>query len=576
MNKKLPDWFSHPSYFIFLLLVGGFSWSFSFTSSVEKKAKSSGRIQLSSEAVPKDDAQNSEFDFDQKIKDLEEENQKHPFNEDEGFVMTPDEVDDYEKVTEGVLDSNDPEASESQENKKFSFEPISEDDLSYLTNYEDSKTCGDERNYIEKRLVHNSKIIDWLKERPQQSPYLPRKCIAFALNSFPEVTTKEAALVFKKNKVTALGSCLQGSRGRPELDKRGDRVKHSIPCISKNFVNLTYNTYSDVTACFNLDPKILFPKIYNESGFFMNALGSGKDGGIGQLTKQAIDQVNSIYPKYIEQMQKSANAKPDGPCARIMKYKFLIAPVKSDVNERCSLMWPNENPLRNLVYTAMLSKYNAKYVAGISYFGGADVIVEGDQKITLTGTNSDELAGKMKEFKIRKKLNQLGLKKVNLHQFKTMIVLAGYNSGISTAMNAFNDYLDQRIAANNKTKSQKYNLTLTHFNFETTKDLVKEARATIMSSFIKRHEDIKTKAEKLKRRKHLPSAWALAYTKTFPEYLALRMNTYNGGSSSKYKIYGFPGYLTALVSKNKMIRDAFQSGGIDPNYCSAENFLKFK
>ena len=339
---------------------------------------------------------------------------------------------------------------------------------------------------------------------------------------------------------------------------------------------MTYNAFADVTACLNLDPKIIFPKIYSESGFFMNALGSGMDGGVGQLTKQAIDQVNSIYPKFIEQIAQAAAAKPDGACARIMKHKALITPAKSDTDQRCSLMWPSENPLRNVLYMGMLTRYNIKYVSGIIYVAGEDMIVDHENSTPVTGTEKDELAGKMRDYEIREKLAKLGLKDVNLHQFKIMIVLAGYNSGISASMNTFNTYLDERIAANAKTKSTKYNLTLEHFDFDSTKDLVKVARGLLMSSFIKPTDDAKTKSEKIKRRKLLPTAWATAYTKTFPEYAALRMNTYKGGRSAKYQIYGFPGYLNALASKNKMIRTAFQSGGVDPNYCSSESFLNFK
>ena len=97
-----------------------------------------------------------------------------------------------------------------------------------------------------------------------------------------------------------------------------------------------------------------------------------------------------------------------------------------------------------------------------------------------------------------------------------------------------------------------------------------------MSSNIKPSENAKSKAEKIRRSKQLPAVWANAFIKTFPEYLALKLNSYNGQSTKPFSVNGFPGYLTALAHKNKMIRDTFQSAGIDPNYCSQPNFLNVK
>ncbi len=578
MNKNQSAVFSYPLYFAFCLSAGIFAWSFSFDKAENQPVQTE---QMSSLAETSDNSlsrEQEERDFEEQLKELQSKSQTN--EENDSYTMSPDDIENYEKLSAGILDSDAEVTSENFKQKdlqqNFKYQNVSEADLGYLVTYEDPKACGDKRNYVEKSIANNLKVAEWSEERISESNYLPRKCVSFALNSFPEASTKEAAIDFKKTELTAFGKCSHGSKGAPDLDKKGDRIKHPVPCVSKNFVNMTYNAFADVTACLNLNPKILFPKIYSESGFFMNALGSGMDGGVGQLTRQAIDQVNSIYPKYIEQIAQAAAAKPDGACARIMKHKALITPAKSDTDQRCSLMWPSENPLRNILYMGLLTRYNIKYVSGISYIAGADMIVDEDRSTVVTGTEKDELAGKMRDYETRKKLAKLGLKSVNLHQFKMMIVLAGYNSGISAAMNTFDAYLDERIAANTKSKSTKYNLTLEHFNFESTKDLVKEARGLLMSSFVKPKDDKKTKIEKIKRRKLLPTAWATAYTKTFPEYLTLRMNTYKGGYSAKYQIYGFPGYLNALVSKNKMIRTAFQSGGVDPNYCSSETFLKFK
>lgn len=565
MSIKFSNWLKHPSYFLFWIFIGIFAWSFSFSSSDESSREKT--IHLSSySSSPSED-----IEFERQMQELE--SVTSTFDPEKGFVKTPEEIEETEKLFDGTLDLDPSELEKFYAEKEFSYSDVSADDLAYLVKYEDVKSCAEPRKYLEKAL-QAPKISEWTNERRTESASLPRNCIAFALNSFPEVTTKKAALSVKAQGSVAFAKCASPN-GAPTL-RGGKRIKNPTPCVSSNFVNVTYNAYVDVMECLRLDPKEMLPKIYNESGFFMNALGGGMDGGIGQLTGSAIEQVNSIYPKYIDQMNQAAAAHPTGPCARVMKNKSLIAPVKADSSARCSLMWPVENPLRNLVYSAILTRYNTKYVSGISYVAGEEMLGEAGQMVLAKGTADDNLQGKMKELDIKRKLELLGMKNVNLHNFNTMIVLAGYNSGIGTAMNAFAKYLDQRIEGNRQTKSQKYNLTDAHFNFIDTKDLVKEARLTVMSSNIKATADAKSKADKIKRRKALPSIWATAYTKTFPEFLALKLNSYDGKSVKPFSIYGFPGYLTALAQKNKMIRETFRSAGVDPNYCSLENFLNVR
>ncbi len=562
MEIQFSSWLKHPTYFLFWFLTGIFAWSFSFSSPEENS------IQLSSFS-----AVNGDLEFERQLAQLD----TAEFDPEQPLISTFEQIEETEKLFNGTLDLDvelDPNQLDThQKQKNFSYSEVSADDLAYLTDYEDLKSCTEPRKYLEKAL-QSPKISEWTSERKIESASLPRSCIAFALNSFPEVTTKNSALTAKANGSLAFATCTKPN-GAP-LMRGKSRIKNPTPCISSKFVNVTYNAYVDVMECLRLDPKELLPKIYNESGFYMNALGGAMDGGIGQLTGSAIQQVNSIYPKYIEQMIQAGVNNPDGACARVVKNKLLIAPVKADTGSRCSLMWPIENPLRNLVYSAILTRYNTRYVSGLNYVAGEEMLDENGEMILAKGTADEELYGKMKEHGIRKKLLQLGMKNVNLHQFTSMIVLAGYNSGIGTAMNAFVKYLDLRLDANRSMKSGKYNLTAAHFNFIDTKDLVKEARLTLLSSNIKPKENAKSKADKVRRRKNLPATWATAHTKTFPEYLALKLNSYDGKSAKPFLVYGYPGYLTALALKNKMIRDTFQAAGVEPNHCTLPNFLSVK
>lgn len=566
MKFKFANWLQHPSYFFFWLCVGVFAWSFSFGPA--QLPVTDQTYQMSSFA----DTPNEELDFEQKMQELLD-NPK-AVNPEEGYEYTPEQIEETERQYAGTIDLEKDQIAEYLKKKEFSFSNVSADDLSYLVSYEDPKVCGASRNYLE-GVLGSPKISEWTAERAVESESLPRKCIAFTLNSYPEIFTKEAVLQTKASSSVAFAKC-KNLDSAPFMNKK-KRIANPTPCVSKKFVNVTYNAYVDVLECLKLNPKELLPKIYNESGFFMNAFGSGMDGGVGQLTGLAIEQVNSIYPGYIKEMTQAALAAPGGACARIMKYKSLIAPAKAEPGFRCSLILPEQNPLRNLVYSAILTRYNTKYVSGISYRAGEEMLAGEDNQMTaVKGTSEDLMNGKMKEFDILKKLTQLGMKNVNLHDYKTMLVLVGYNSGIGTATNTLVNYLDQRIEANSKSKSSKYNLTAAHFDFYSTKDLVRDARRIVMSSHINSDDDAETKAAKIQRRKILPSYWASAYTRTFPEYLALRMNKYDGKTKRPFTVYGFPGYLNALANKNKLIRETFQTGGVDPNYCTLENFLKIK
>lgn len=587
MKNKRSNWFAHPSYFLFWFFAGLGAWSFSFNSpsetdvqqySASSFAKNKNIVPFVSEdevmgGVPLPSTAAEDEIFYDEMKKLETANEKLTLAD--SYEVTPEEIEDYQKLTEGTLDVDRNDLQKYLEKKRFNFENVSEEDLNYLVTPEDPKQCGDTRNYIEKGLVGNPRLTDWTSERAQESKKLPRKCIAFVMNSFPEITSKQAAISYKSRSSQTFSKCPRGSSGGPAL-AGSQRTKNPVPCVSKNLVNATYNAFTDVMTCLKIEPKDLLPKIYNESGFYINALGGGMDGGIGQLTKPAIDQVNSIYPKYIEEITKAAAAKPDGACARIIKNKFFLVPAKSDSSSRCNLLWPAENPLRNILYVGILTRYNMKYVSGVTFEAGEEVIADGDKRIPFTGSNTDQVAGKFKEYDIPNKLAQLGLKDADLFAFQKMLTLVGYNSGIGSAVNVFNAYLDQRLAANARNKTKKYNLSLSDFDFVSTISAVDEARSYLMSSSISPKDAADKKADKLKKRKQLPAMWGSAYQKTFPEFIALRLNAYKGDSAGRFAIYGFPGYLSALAEKNKMIRDTFKQGGVSPDYCSSDKFLNFK
>lgn len=220
-------------------------------------------------------------------------------------------------------------------------------------------------------------------------------------------------------------------------------------------------------------------------------------------------------------------------------------------------------------------------ISGIKFVAGHEYVQSASRGMaSVQNNNDDEFGGAFKAFEIKEKLIQLGIKKPNMHYFKEVILLIGYNTGVHTAVNILKNYLDLRI-------QNKLKLSMKDFDFNNpksvkddltgeVKDVVSIARSYIMSSFVSPRDSDKDKNIKVKRRKMLPKLWAEAYNKTFPEFLAYKANSYTGKSTKPYSIYGFPGYLNVVAEQNKAIRDEFTKANFDPNLCTDPNFLKMK
>lgn len=426
------------------------------------------------------------------------------------------------------------------------------------TSNEDLTQCGQNRQYYEKQIVKSSKIKDLLVKNSKSESKLSKKCITHIMKKFSVSNSRFA------NCQKAAGAA---------------KTPGAKPCVTENLVNLTYNSYMDVTECLNLNPKLLMPKIGYESGFFINTLGYGQDGGLGQLTRPALAEVNNHIERYLAEITKAAPHKPS--CARLLKYKTFFTKVPVGPEERCSVIGLPENPLKNILYMALLNRINMDQISGIKYVAGYDYLQNSNRELASVHNNiSDELGGAFKAYGIKQKLTQLGIKKPNMHFFKEVILLIGYNTGVHTAVNLLKNYLDKRI-------EKKLKLTLADFDFNNTKtikddftgeekDVVSVARSYIMSSFVSPKEATNIKLDKAKRRKMLPKLWAEAFTKTFPEYLAYRANSYNGKSMDRYSIYGYPGYLNLVAERNKSIREEFKKSRLNPDLCSDPNFLRVK
>lgn len=498
----------------------------------------------------------------------------------------------------------------------------------------DGESCQDvngaSRNYLENAFL---KIPDeYLKPRVSktfaaehatqkyydQQKVTPR-CVTFVMKKFFEPAMKEPKKLFAycheskgspeldheaqnlmREEIARLEAELQSGEKLSEDDKlelskkikqlSGDvewRHKYyRTPCVTENYVNMTYNVFQDVTECLNISQKELLPKFFNESGLHINAYGGGRDAGMGQLTGAAIRVTKSVLSKYVEEMQKSGKAS----CERILNVRSAWEDIDPSPYQRCNLMGTPENPLRNLLYSGIFYKENVKMISGIYYSAGQDrVRLNTGDVADLTYTNKDQLGGLLGRNNAQEKLQKLGLKNVNMHDVKNILVALAYNSGPETTVNKFVDYLDERLEAKNKTKKTdkiKFNLTPDDFNFALHD--VKPVRQQIMTTFIKsiliENEKSETPDEVLLKELHalrekerrriidLPTQYNNAYTLSLPQFLTMRTNAGPQPPDSKkrsYELYGYPGYLSALSLKNEILNKYFPN-----NECTNPNYLK--
>ena len=391
---------------------------------------------------------------------------------------------------------------------------------------EDPLVCDRSRQFYELKLTANPISRDLAVPRKTNEEDFSPQCVAFSMNQFNVPKSNYAYCENAQSPVSIPGA---------------------KPCVSSNLVNLTYNVFSDVTSCLGLDPKFLMPKIDFESGFFLNAFGSDKDGGLGQLTRPALTEVNNQWDRFIALMEKKSESNE--ACARIKKSRDLLTSVPVGADQRCAVMALPENPLRNTWYMGV---YNI--------------------------INAEQVEEHFHRFNIHEKLMKLGIAPELVPEIKKMISLLGYNTGALTAVRILNTYLEKR---------SEYGLKLAAEDFDFSKKVMKAdidgkerteveiARLNLLSSFIGIRDSAEVRKIKLERRRMLPAEWATAFEKSFPIFVTYRANSYDGSSTKPYSIYGYPGYLSVLSERNDHIRRLFSNSEYSPDMCVNKNFLKF-
>ena len=537
-------WLSQPWAFLLWSVVGLFALSFSLNCGDCDKVNVTSQSSLVDDSNAAEIAETNYHELQtmsdemllQKLESNQSQTSENP------FALSPEQIELLEEETNVTAGPN--------------YQPISEDSLkTEVENAKDSIVCPAPRLFYEKQITANAKLKELAATREVESPALPRKCVIQVMNKMG---------LPKSN----LGLCAKAAGGV--------RTGGAKPCISDSLVNLTYNSYVDVTECLNLNPKLFLPKISRESGFLINAYGSGKDGGIGQFTKSAIDAVNQDFQIYMAEIEKAAATKPS--CGRIIKHKAMLTKAASGPEQRCSMIGMPENPLRNILYIGIFNKSHMDRFSGSKFIAGQDFFVRDSQMIPVNNNASDEFGGIFKENKYKESLVQLGIQNPNMHLFKEALTLAGYNMGSPTAIRLFGKYLEKRKLAKKNLREvdfdfNKVRLAKDEYGDGKEKSVIDIARSYVMSSFISRKDSAAVKLAKLKKRRQLPKEWATSYLKSFPEYLAMNANNYDGKQIGKYDVYGAPGYVSYVADRNREFRTTFNNAGIDPNFCSDPEFL---
>ena len=241
----MSNLFKSPFYFFICAIIGFAAWSFTFNSELNDKnyfanlkTHESNFASLAPEELSYADVdgrriildENNEPVADERLlQELQLSKDEWKKKSDEPYVTSPFEVEQYENTVD---------KSYGEKNQFVDFMQIAAE--APKVQYEDEKSCGAARLAVDVILKKNKSVSELIKETSEESKALPRKCLVHVMNSFALSSNYMA-------------KCPGGIISAPV---RGA----SKPCVSKTLVNVTYNSFVDVTSCLGVNPKSLIPK----------------------------------------------------------------------------------------------------------------------------------------------------------------------------------------------------------------------------------------------------------------------------------------------------------------------------
>lgn len=315
-----------------------------------------------------------------------------------------------------------------------------------ILKFEDPEACGPERNYLDDslkamRAIDPKGYFTRGRDYSKTAEILPRKCALFIMRRFwkdrartPEERRNEdlefnrTAAPDKQREIKDISQykpdphlyskCAPNSTGTPE------RYGHKA-CVTEPYVNLVYNSLIDVADCLDVPAKFIAPKLSNESGLHLNAFGLVNDGGIGQFTKQALDDVVQNYDNFKGRITNSDKAS----CKRLRAIPGAVPKNSKDImtgdENRCHSISVPPNPLRSLIY------YGVFYHA--------------------TKRNSDNAYARKKDPKVddfqstEALLQEAGLSTIDQDKIREMMFVMAYNAGPARPSSILREWLKKRI-----------------------------------------------------------------------------------------------------------------------------------
>lgn len=327
---------------------------------------------------------------------------------------------------------------------------------SNILKFEDPAACGPERNYLEDSLKA-MKAIDPQgfytrgRDYSQTAEILPRKCALFIMRRFwrdrartgeerrnEDIEFNRTASPDKQREIKKVGQykpdahlfskCATNTHGLPQ------RYAHKA-CVTEPYVNLVYNSLIDVADCLDVPAKFIAPKLSNESGLHVNAFGLVNDGGIGQFTKQALDDVVQNFDNFKGRITNSTKES----CRRLRSIPGAIPRNSRDIMtadaNRCHSIAVPPNPLRSLIY------YGVFYHA--------------------TKRNSDKAYDRKTDPKdanfvsTQDLMRQAGVANLDQDKIREMMFVMGYNTGPSRPSSILREWLKYRLEQAKKCPAAK-------------------------------------------------------------------------------------------------------------------------
>lgn len=387
--------------------------------------------------------------------------------------------------------------------------------------------CTKDRLYFQTNL----KKIDslFLKTRnSKEGGEFPMSCVAYVMRSFMDSSKKPSRFY----------SFCNQSAGQPLRPKK-------THCVTEEYVTSVYSSYVDIMNCLDIPQRDLIPKLFNESGFHINTLGAGMDAGVGQLTGPAIASVQQVANfdgknmTWLEMFKEEISKSVKPSCQRIAKMPGLFKKISTESSQRCGLIAVPENPLKNVLYTGIFYHYMLRSQTGSRFFKGYTYVAKGDEFIVMERYNKDAVfAGYFQEYKIKERLQVLGIQKPNMQALRQMMITLGYNSGMESAFIFLDNYLEART-------QRKLKLTESDFDFQ----------AHFYSKYVRKLKDPKEDAQRIKELNVIRSA---PYRMPFPIYLRVVQKT------------GTAGYLSSVSNKLLQLDKEMGEG-----LCTTPGFLKF-